>query len=100
MACIKERLLIKSAYDGAYGMHIHMIKIKLKTYILQVHKRIVTAETIRGITLRSSAGSQNDDSIRAMVLSIELVKALLFSNDQKHIRGAQKMNLFTILVEL
>ena len=29
-----------------------------------------------------------------------LLKAHLFSNDQKHIRGARKMNLFTILVEL
>ena len=28
------------------------------------------------------------------------LKALLFSNDQKRIRGARKMNLFTILVEL
>jgi hypothetical protein len=29
-----------------------------------------------------------------------LQKALLFSNDQKRIIGARKMNLFTILVEL
>ena len=29
-----------------------------------------------------------------------MLKALLFSNDQKRIRGARKMNLFTILVEL
>ena len=28
------------------------------------------------------------------------IKALLFSNDQMRIKGAQKMNLFTILVEL
>jgi len=31
---------------------------------------------------------------------VYLLKTLLFSNDQKRIRGAQKMNLFTILVEL
>ena len=29
-----------------------------------------------------------------------VLKALLFSNDQKRIIGARKMNLFTILVEL
>ena len=28
------------------------------------------------------------------------LKALLFSNDQKRIRGAREMNLFTILVAL
>ena len=28
-----------------------------------------------------------------------VLKAYLFSNDQKRNRGAQKMNLFTILVE-
>ena len=36
----------------------------------------------------------------ASILSLVFLKALLFSNDQKRIRGARKMSLFTILVEL
>ena len=35
-----------------------------------------------------------------LILTANHLKALLFSNDQKRIRGARKTNLFTILVEI